>query len=613
MVLEQDILPYLQWFLGGADSLGALPRFLLIVLGLGLLGLVGGYVMAAARHGLLRGGDITYRTVSAGFRELFEMSPRRIWALARLAMKEAWRKRVWVALAVFVVILIFAGWFLKTDHQDPAKLYISFVLTATTYLVLGIALLLSAFSLPGDFKSKTIYTVVTKPVRSGEIVLGRILGFTLIGTLLLATMAVCSYVFVTRSLGHTHTVEISSVKTVAGGEGASEGQTSREGYHRHDIELNMGDKADQALSNHGHFHAIEKRGEDYRVLQAEGFMRARVPSWGALEYLDRQGVAKSRGISVGSEWTYRSFITGGSQAAAIWTFNNVQPPSFLNDSEVEEKHKGLPIGLIVRVFRTHKGIIGKAIGGSIQVRNPETGLTSEIDYFSAVDAKVDEQNIPRKLTSTEGEKIDLYEDIVSKNGQLQIVVQCLEKGQYFGFAKPDCYLRLPDGSPELNFIKVYLSIWVQMVIVIAIGVAASTLLSGPVAMLLTVAFILLGFFRDFFVGVATGQLGSGTTLYGGGPIESLVRILTQQNVMSPLKAGGAEPVIQGVDGVLRFLMQSIAQVLPDFSAFSTVNFAAYGYDVPADRVFQDLTTCFAYIVGLAIIGYFLLRTREVAK
>jgi len=604
MVLEQDILPYLQWFLGGAESLGALPRFLLIVLGVGLLGLVGGYVVSAARHGLLRGGDITYRTVSAGFRELFEMSPRRIWALARLAMQEAWRRRVWVALAVFLIILIFAGWFLKTDHQDPAKLYISFVLTATTFLVLGIALLLSAFSLPGDFKSKTIYTVVTKPVRSGEIILGRILGFALIGTALLATMGVCSYVFVTRSLGHTHVVELSTVKTLPGSEGLFEGRTSRDAYHRHFLEADA-EKNGVALSNHGHHHPIEPRGDDHRVLPAEGFMRARVPRWGNLKFLDRQGVSKERGISVGSEWTYRSFIDGSSQAAAIWTFDNISAPP-ADSTSASEDEEGLAIGLIVRVFRTHKGVIGKPITGAIQVRNPETGLSSDLIPFGALDAKVDERIISRKLTSTEGEKIDLYEDIVH-NGKLQIVVQCLERGQYFGFAKPDCYLRLPDGSPVLNFIKVYLSIWVQMVIVIAIGVAASALLSGPVAMLLTVSFILLGFFRGFFVGVATGSE------YGGGPIESLVRIVTQQNVMSPLKAGGAEPAIQGVDGILKFLMQSLAQVLPDFSAFSTVDFAAYGYDVPIDRVFQDLTTCLAYIVGLAVVGYFLLRTREVAK
>ena len=77
-----------------------------------------------------------------------------------------------------------------------------------------IALLVSAFSLPNDFKSKTIYTVVTKPVRSGDIVLGRILGFTIVGTVLLAIMAVCSAVFVWRMLDHTHTVKIDSLENI---------------------------------------------------------------------------------------------------------------------------------------------------------------------------------------------------------------------------------------------------------------------------------------------------------------------------------------------------------------------------------------------------------------
>ncbi len=605
MVLEQDILPYLQWFLGDSETLGALPRFLLVALGIAILGLLIGYLISAVRYGLLSGGDMTYRTVSAGFRELFEMSPRRIWALAKLAIKEAWRRRVWVAFVVFVVILMFAGWFLKTDHQDPAKLYISFVLTATTYLVLGIALLLSAFSLPGDFKTKTIYTIVTKPVRSGEIILGRILGFTLLGTVLLATMAVCSYIFVTRSLNHTHVVEVSSVKPLPGDEGGYEGRTSREAYHRHDVETDN-ERNGEALSNHGHFHRVIPRGEDLSVGDAENFIRARVPRWGTLKYLDRQGVEKERGISVGSEWTYRSFIEGRSQAAAIWTFEDIEPPAYIDDPDLTDKEKGLPIGLIVRVFRTHKGIIGRPIGGTIQVKNPDSELRSQVDYFGALDAKVDERIIARKLVSLEGEEIDLYEDLVS-DGRLQIIVQCQESGQYFGFAKPDCYVRLPDGSPVVNFVKVYLSIWVQMVIVIAVGVSASALLSGPVAMLLTVSFILLGFFREFFVGVATG------TEYGGGPVESLVRMVTQQNVMSPLKAGGGEPIVKGIDWVLQRIMLSIAQVLPDFSAFSTVNFAAYGYDVPTERVFQDLTTCLAYIVGLAVVGYFFLRTREVAR
>ena len=67
------------------------------------------------------------------------------------------------------------------------------VLTTTGYLMLLLALFLGALSLPADIKNRTLHTVVTKPVRPSEIVLGRILGFTIVGTVLLALMGVISY------------------------------------------------------------------------------------------------------------------------------------------------------------------------------------------------------------------------------------------------------------------------------------------------------------------------------------------------------------------------------------------------------------------------------------
>ncbi len=610
MVLEREILPYFDWLLGHEGAWGALPRFFIIAAVLGLLALVVGYVISAARYGLLRGGDVVYRTVANSFRELSETSPRRVWALARLAIKESRRRRVEVALIVFVIILAFANWFLSSDNQDPAKLYISFVLTATTYLVLGIALLLSAFSLPGDFKTKTIYTVVTKPVRAVEIILGRIIGFSIVGTVLLVIMAVCSYVFVTRSLDHTHEVEkgLTHAYDSSGNIKGHTGRTLLNSHHRHDVELNV-DKNGIARSNYGHSHEIETRGDRQVVGQAEGFMQARRPQWGKLTFLDRQGLAKERGINVGSEWTYRSYIEGNTQAAAIWTFDNI-------DRSLDTDGKGLPIGLIVRVFRTHKGVIGQQISGGIQLRNPETNLRSDLIPFGALDNKIEEMRIKPNQTDTEGVERNLYDDFVTPSGQLEIRIQCLERGQYFGFAQPDCYLRLPNASPLLNIIKVYSSIWVQMVIVTSIGVAASALLSGPVAMLLTVSFILLGFFREFFVGIAAGSDYAAfgvPKVYGGGPVESLVRIVTQKNVISPLDPSFGASLVQGIDSVLQLFMLSVAQLLPDFSAFSTVNFAAYGFAVPAERVGQDLTVCLGYVVGMAVIGYFLLRTREVAK
>ena len=151
-------------------------------------GIVISFLIAAFRYGPLAGGDMVFRVATTAVVDLLRTSPRRVWALARLAIQESLRRNVLVALGVFVVVLLFAGWFLDNTSQRPQHAVSDVRAHATTYLAWALAVFLSAFSLPTDFKKRTIYTVVTKPVRPGEIVLGRILGFTLIGTVMLAIM-----------------------------------------------------------------------------------------------------------------------------------------------------------------------------------------------------------------------------------------------------------------------------------------------------------------------------------------------------------------------------------------------------------------------------------------
>jgi hypothetical protein len=621
MVLENPLLPYLTWLLGypwtepRAFLDSALFRFVLTAAVLSVIALVLGFLIALVRHGPLKAGDITYRVVVNGFRELFRTSPRRVWALARLAIKESVRRRVVVALAVYIVVLLFAGWFLQTGYREPGKLFFSVVLTATTYLVLLIALLVSAFSLPNDFKSKTIYTVVTKPVRAGDIVLGRILGFTIVGTVLLAIMALCSAGFVWRMLEHTHSVKIDTLQNIYNAKGevvGKKGHTTTNQQHSHEVEI-LPDGSGVAKSTNEHQHDItssQQGGETvYHISGPKGLLRARVPEYGKVRFTDRKGVEVAKGISVGSEWTYRSFVEGGTPMSAIWTFSGINESSLRKD---ENGAQVLPLELIVRVFRTFKGDIENGIQGIIQLRNPDPKpdgkyVKSEPWTFRAKDGSINTFDWSRKLADADQKPIDLLKDLVSEDGRVEVLVQCLDRAQYYGFAQPDCYIRLPDGSPLWNFCKAQASIWIQMVLVIAIGVTCSTLVNAPVAMLFTISFITLGFFRQFFVDVAIGKQ------VGGGPIESLYRIVTQMNQVSPLADNIGTELIKNTDNVLKTGMESLAYVLPDFRAFSTVDYVAYGFHIPMNHLFQDLTVCLAYLLGLFVIGYFFLRTREVAK
>ena len=109
------------------------------------------------------------------------------------------------------------------------------------------------------------------------------------------------------------------------------------------------------------------------------------------------------------------------------------------------------------------------------------------------------------------------------DGKVEIWLQCVRAGAVFRGGPGRRVPPRPRRLVRLNFIKGYVGIWLQMVLVIGVGVMFSTFLSGPVAMLATLVRWPAGFFNDFMLRLATGKT------YGGGPFESIIRILTQQN------------------------------------------------------------------------------------
>lgn len=204
-------------FLSFADWFGpAMKTFVIAVPILAVLAIFICYLIAAARRGPVEGFYAVAGVIASAIgRDLPATSFRRTLAITRLTIKEAVRRKVLVAFVIFVIIFLFAGWFLDVRSDDPAHLYMSFVLTTTSYLVIVLALFLSTASLPADIKSKTMYTIVTKPVRSGEIVFGRVLGFVAVVSLLLFGMCFLSYMFVERGMQHEHAVNAESVASLA--------------------------------------------------------------------------------------------------------------------------------------------------------------------------------------------------------------------------------------------------------------------------------------------------------------------------------------------------------------------------------------------------------------
>ncbi len=432
MVVDlSDAVPFLSWFPW------ALADWLLAVFVISLVVTVIGWLIAAIRHGPIHAFAVTGKVWSTGIGDLASISPRRVTALSWLAVKESIRRRVVVVFAIFILVLLYAGWFLDPKSTNPALLYLSFVLTATSYLVLVMALFLSALSLPADIKNRTLHTIVTKPVRMSEIVLGRIIGFTAIGTFLLVVMGLICYVFVIRGLAHTHELIADNLHPAEGSAAGQPptliGRTSYVHHHSHVVTISPSGEI-RMEAEQGHTHAIttEKDGDKtaYKVGPEEGMLMARVPIYGKLSFLDRAGQPGEKGVSVGKEWTYRSYFEGGGLAAAVWTFQGVTPQAF---------PYGLPVEMNISVYRTYTGEVTKGLPGSLSLRNPRTGKMVEVRIFSAKDV-LDEQFIPRRIISPKGEKLDLFDDFVD-NGSVEVWLRSIAPNQYFGAAQADMYLR----------------------------------------------------------------------------------------------------------------------------------------------------------------------------
>ncbi|MCS7304569.1 MAG: hypothetical protein NZ602_05610 [Thermoguttaceae bacterium] len=573
--------------------------------------LVIGGLAGLIRYGPIGGLKAVDRTITEVTEDLLRLSPRRVWALARLAIQEALRRRIVIGFILFLLLLLFAGWYLDPGSVNPTKLYLQFVLTTTSYLMLPLMLFLSTFSLPTDIRSRTIHTVVTKPVRASEIVLGRILGFSLVGAGLLLLMSIISYIFVIRGLSHTHeiTAEMAAeaIRQARTGIAKDIGvMTSRVHNHRHVIHWKPAERTATGQPDQlpeGTFWLSMEQGHTHRVIQhpdgklevgpPEGNLIARVPLYGKLRFLDRQGQPTDKGINVGEEWEYRSYIDGRTGAAAIWTFEGIHPERF---------PEGLLVEMTLGVFRSWKGEIEQGIRGSLSVRNPTTGRSEEVFLFTAKEFQIDSHWIPRQIKGK-----DLFEHFVDEQGRLEIVLRCLDAGQFFGVSQADLYLRAGDASFVANFLKGYLGIGFQVLLVIGLGVALSTFLSGPVAMVATGGTLLLGFFGDFMYRLAIGKT------YGGGPVESLIRLVTQENVISELEPSPRTTAAKMLDQLASGPLWAMSKILPRFGEFDCSNFVADGFDFPTDMVLANAANALGFLLPVFVLGYSLLKTQELAQ
>ena len=122
---------------------------------------------------------------------------RSIWAVATNTIKQALRMKVAV---FFLVILIFVlpalGLTVTGDGTWKGRLqtFVSYGLSLTSLSLCLLTIIISIYSVTSDIEQRQIYTVITKPIRRFEFLLGKLLGVILLGLGLLVIFAVIIYI-----------------------------------------------------------------------------------------------------------------------------------------------------------------------------------------------------------------------------------------------------------------------------------------------------------------------------------------------------------------------------------------------------------------------------------
>ena len=104
---------------------------------------------------------------------------RKVWAVATNTIRQALRMKV---AAIFIVLLLVLlpvmGSTATGDGTLKGRLqtFVSYGLSLTSLLLSLLTIIVSIYSITSDIEHRQIYTVVTKPIRRYQLILGKFLG-----------------------------------------------------------------------------------------------------------------------------------------------------------------------------------------------------------------------------------------------------------------------------------------------------------------------------------------------------------------------------------------------------------------------------------------------------
>jgi hypothetical protein len=148
--------------------------------------------------------------------------------------------------------------------------------------------------------------------------------------------------------------------------------------------------------------------------------------------------------------------------------------------------------------------------------------------------------------------------------------------------------------------------WAMICLVACISVCVSTYLSGPLSFLVTAIFVGAGYARPFIETVARGGDS------WGGPAESLNRLLRGDIPTAQLDPTATVQAARAIDATYEWFLRRFMNFFPDVDRFDWGAYVQEGFNVPLPFLVLNVVVLFAYLLPWGILGYYLMKSREVA-
>jgi hypothetical protein len=623
-----------------------------------------------ARIGLTYMGYVVLARVAVLlFTETLAVRGRRLYSIARLSIHESNRRMwaPWVVTTVFLLVLAFTHWFLQPPRAaEMGRLYVGTLSLLCSVLLTVMVTILTPLSLPTDIQQQTIYTVVSKPVRRLELIWGRLIGYMALVTILVAVFGAISLFYLWRTVGLTITAtEALAIKAQKENRMSDFKQLKEQADQlRTRMQARVPIKGSLAfLDSRGTPHPVGiDVGQEQGMREPRSHIEGATPSTAIWSFgivpdpftpPGRNPVLLNRRIPVESfinpgtiEWQLDRVydLTGQIETAKRSKEQPNLPASKVaevdaaiarNQTELDrakadydalnKKAEGLraeaaqaeaggktddvsrlrselskltsppiKVEMSFNVYRTTKGKIGEPVYAEIQAVNPRTGREYEGDVFPIKEYYTNQVQLPAWILAGSG-------------GALKIEIRCLSPTQYLGMAESDLYLLANSGDFGTNYMKGLFGVWLQAMVLTAIGICAGTFLSWPVALLTTIAFFVAGQLAFAFLFDFSRQ-----AILGGGPFESLIRILTHDNQMSDLTPTAGVVLAKTLDSLVMPVMSMLVYLVPNFQALDVTNTVADGFMVNWRTMLINSLLALAYVLPFSFAGFLILKNREVA-